>query len=60
LSPGALFPILFSPPTCQIREKDEWYKEDGLKGMLRMKLRAECIRLHIQGRKIGKVLLPLV
>jgi hypothetical protein len=27
---------------ANIREKDGWYKEDGWKGMLRMKLRAKC------------------
>jgi hypothetical protein len=45
---------------ANIREKDGWYKEDGWKGMLRMKLREECRRLGIQGRKFGRVLLPLV
>jgi len=43
-----------------IRGNDGWYKEDGWKVMLRMKLREECRRLGIQGRKFGRVLLPLV
>jgi hypothetical protein len=40
--------------------KNGWYKEAGWKGMLRMKLRAKCRRLGKQGRKFGRVLLPLV
>jgi hypothetical protein len=35
-------------------------KEDDWKGMLRMKLRAGCKRLGIQGRKFGRVHLPLL
>jgi hypothetical protein len=42
------------------RGKDGWYKEDGWKGMLRIKLREKCRRLGEQGRKFGRVLLPLV
>jgi hypothetical protein len=45
---------------ANIRENDGWYQEDGWKGMLRMKLRAECRRLGIQGRKFGRFLSPLV
>jgi hypothetical protein len=41
-------------------EKDGWYKEDGWKGMLRMKLREKCIRLGKQGKNFDRVLLPLV
>jgi hypothetical protein len=36
------------------------YKEDEWKGMLRMKLREGCKRLGIQGRKFGRVHLPLL
>jgi len=41
-------------------EKDGWYKEDGWKGMLRMKLGEKCRRIGIQRRKFGRVVLPLV
>jgi hypothetical protein len=35
-------------------------KEDDWKGMLRMKLKVGCKRIGIQGRKFGRVLLPLL
>jgi hypothetical protein len=37
---------------ANIREKDGWYKEDGWKGMLRIKLRAKCRKLGKQREKI--------
>jgi hypothetical protein len=40
--------------------KDGWYKEYGWKGMLRIKLRAQCRKLGKQGGKFGRVLLPFV
>jgi hypothetical protein len=45
---------------ANIKGKDGWYKEDGWKVMLRMKLIAECRRLGIQRREFGRVILPLV
>jgi hypothetical protein len=61
LTPSALFPICYPHHQhANIREKDEWYKECGWKVMLRMKLIAECKKLGIQGRKFGRVLLPLL
>jgi hypothetical protein len=37
----------------------ECIKEDEWKGMLRMKLRAGCKRIGIQGRKFNRVHFPL-
>jgi len=45
---------------ANIREKDGWYKEDGWKGMLRIKLKAKCRKPGKQGRKFGRFFLPLV